>query len=340
MSLVAKGRVWTVWRHARHIGIIVALAAALAPAARAQGPEQAPDWPTRPVRMIVIASAGGPTDLVARLIADGLSKRLPQRVVVENRTGAGGNIAASAVAHATDGHTVLLTNTSHAVNRALYTRLDYDPVRDLAPVTVVAESPMVLLVPPNGQDRTVADLVARARARPGSVRYASSGSGGALQLVSLLFGSAAGIRMEEVAYRGSAPAVLDLAQGRIDMLHDAGITGFATAQGGQARALAVSSAARSAVMPEVPTIAEAGFPAATFSVWQVMMMPSATPSAVIGRLRDETAALLREEAVRRQLTTLGADRIVANRPEEARAYVAAEVERWERVLREAGIQPQ
>jgi len=319
--------------------LALAAAAALASGARA-GAQPAPDWPTRPVRLLVIAAAGGPTDLVARLVADGLSRRLPQRVVVENRTGAGGNIAAAAVANATDGHTVLLTNTSHAVNRALYAKLDYDPVNGLVPVTVVAESPMVLLVPPGGPDRSVADLVARARARPGSVRYASSGNGGALQLVSLLLASAAGIRMEEVAYRGSAPAVLDLAEGRIDVLYDAGITAFATAAGGQGRALAVSSAARSPVMPDVPTIAEAGFPAATFSVWQAMMMPSTTPPAVLARLHAETAALLAEEPVRRQLAGLGVDRILAEPPEASRAHVAAEVERWERVLREAGIRPQ
>jgi tripartite-type tricarboxylate transporter receptor subunit TctC len=318
----------------RCLGVLASLSAA--PAAWAQTAE----WPTRPVRVLVIASAGGPTDLVARLISDGLSKRMPQRFVVENRTGAGGNIAASAVAHATDGHTLLFTNTSHSVNRALYARLDYDPVKDLVPVTVVAESPMVLLVPPNSPDRTVQDLVARARQAPGRLRYATAGNGGALQLVSLLFIHAAGLKMEEVAYRGSAPAVLDIAAGRLDMLYDAGITGFATAQGGQARALVVSAAQRSPVMPDVPTIGEAGFPGATFSVWQVMMAPSATPDAVLRKLHAETAAVLGEEATRAQLRTLGVDRILANPPDEARNYVAAEVTRWESILRDAGINPQ
>ncbi len=316
---------------------IAALAglAALALPAQAQG-----EWPTRPVRVLVIASAGGPTDLVARLVSDGLSKRLPQRFVVENRTGAGGNIAASAVAKSNDGHTLLFTNTSHSVNRALYASLDYDPVKDLKPVTIVAESPMVLLVPPNGADRSVADLVSRARANPGTLRYATAGSGGALQLVSLLFINAAGLKMEEVAYRGSAPAVLDIAAGRIDMLYDAGITGFAAANGGQARALAVSAAQRSPVMPDVPTIGEAGFPAATFSVWQVLMAPSAMPDAVVARIQAAAAETLAEEATRKQLLTLGVDRIVGNTPAQAQDYVAAEIARWEAVLKNAGIQPQ
>jgi tripartite-type tricarboxylate transporter receptor subunit TctC len=321
---------------AARIGLLAGLAALIAPGARAQPAE----WPTRPVRVLVIASAGGPTDLVARLVSDGLSRRLPQRFVVENRTGAGGNIAASAVAHATDGHTLLFTNTSHAVNRALYARLDYDPVKDLTPVTVVAESPMVLMVPPQSPDRTVQDFVARARATPGGMRYASAGNGGALQLVSLLFLHAAGLQMQEVAYRGSAPAVLDLAAGRIDMLYDAGITGFASVQGGQARALAVSAPQRSPVMPDVPTVGEAGFPGATFSVWQVIMAPSSMPEAAQRVLQAETAAVLGEEAARRQLQTLGVDRIVANTPGEARTYVTAEIARWEAILKEAGIEPQ
>lgn len=299
---------------------------------------QAPEWPTRPVRVLVIASAGGPTDLVARLVSDGLSRRMPQRFVVENRTGAGGNIAASAVAHATDGHTLLFTNTSHAVNRALYSKLDYDPVKDLTPVTIVAESPMVLMVPPNSPSRTVQDLVSRGRAE--RLRYASAGNGGALQLVSLLFLHAAGLKMEEVAYRGSAPAVLDLAAGRIDMLYDAGITGFASVQGGQARALAVSAAQRSPVMPEVPTIAEAGFPGATFSVWQVIMAPSGMPEATQRALQAQVAAVLGEEATRNQLQKLGADRILGNTPDEAQHYVSREIARWEGILKEAGIEPQ
>ncbi|MBC9205283.1 tripartite tricarboxylate transporter substrate binding protein [Roseomonas aerophila] len=322
------------WR--RGMWLLAGLAALATPLSA-----RAADLPNKPIKLVVIASAGGPTDLVARLLADGLSRRLPQRVLVENRTGAGGNIAASAVAHAeADGATLLFTNTSHAVNRVLYNNLDYDPVADLVPVTVVAESPMVLLVPPNSPDRSVADLVARAKREPGRLRYASAGNGGALQLVSLLFLRAAGVKMEEVAYRGSAPAVLDIAAGRIDMLYDAGITAFASAQGGQARALVVSAPNRSPVAPDVPTVAEAGLPDATFSVWQVMMAPARTPPAVITTLQSATAAVLAEDAVRRQLATLGVDRIVGNNPAEARDYVAAEVARWEGVLREAGVSVQ
>ena len=298
-------------------------------------------WPNQPVRMILPYAPGGPTDVIARLVCDTLSQRLPQRVVVENRTGAGGNIGASAVAKARpDGATFLFTNTGHAVNRALYARLDYDPAKDLTPVTIVAEGPMVLLVPNSSPAKTLAEFVARVRAKPGEYSYGSTGTGGALQLVSLLFAKAAGLRMEEVPYRGSAPAAQDLVAGRIEMLYDAGVTGFPLATSGQARALAVSSAQRSAVMPDVPTVAEAGFPEATFSVWQGVLAPSGTPAPILEKLQQEIAAILAEGSLRTRLTELGAERIVVNTPAEARAYVDAEMARWEGVLREAGVRPQ
>jgi tripartite-type tricarboxylate transporter receptor subunit TctC len=319
-----------------------ALGGAAALAAPAPGQAQAgASWPDQPVRMVLPYAAGGPTDVIARLLCDTLSQRLPQRIVVENRTGAGGNIGASAVAKARpDGGTFLFTNTGHAVNRALYARLDYDPARDLTPVSIIAEGPMVLLVPTDSPDRTLADFVARIRARPGEVSYGSTGTGGALQLVSLLLARAAGLRMEEVPYRGSAPAAQDLVAGRVGMLYDAAPTAIPLAASGQARALAVSSAQRSTLLPEVPTIAEAGFPAATFSVWQGVFAPSGTPAPILDRLRQAIAAVLAEGSLRTRLTELGAERILANTPAEARAYVDAEMARWETVLREAGVRPQ
>lgn len=300
-----------------------------------------PEWPSQPIRTIMPYAAGGPTDIIARLLADALSQRLPQRVVVENRTGAGGNIGAGAVARAApDGHTLLFTNTGHAVNRPLYARLDYEPATDLTPVTIVAESPMAMLVPNGSPDRTLADFVTRLRAAPERYTYASAGAGGALQLVSLLFQRAAGVRMTEVSYRGSAPAVQDLIAGRLDMLFDAGISGFPVAQSGQARLLCVSGPARSPVMPDVPTIAEAGFPEGTFSVWQAVLAPARTPPAILDRLAAGIAAVLGDGPVRARLIEMGAERILANSPAEAKRYVDAEMTRWAAVLREAGVQPQ
>jgi tripartite-type tricarboxylate transporter receptor subunit TctC len=298
-------------------------------------------WPTQPVRLVLPYAPGGPTDVIARMIADALSQRLPQRVVVENRTGAGGNIGASVVAKSRpDGATLLFSNTGHAVNKSLYARLDYDPAADLVPVTVLAESPMVMLVPPGSPDRSVADFVARLRAANGRMTYASTGTGGALQLVTLLFLKAAGVRMEEIPYRGAAPAVQDLLAGRVDLLYDAGFTAFPLATSGQARALAVSAAQRSPVMPDLPTVAEAGFPAATFSVWQAILAPAGTPAPILARIQAEVAAALAEGPLRSRLVEMGAERLLANTPEEARRYVDAEIARWASVLREAGTQPQ
>ncbi|WP_270935041.1 Bug family tripartite tricarboxylate transporter substrate binding protein [Falsiroseomonas oryzae] len=312
---------------------LLAASALLATPARAQD-----NWPTRPVRMVIPYAAGGATDVIGRLVADRLSARLPQRVVVENRTGAGGSIGASNVAKSpADGHHLLFHNIGHAVTRPLYPQLDYDPEADLKAVTIVAESPMVLLVPPNSPHRSVADLVAFARANPERLTYGSTGGGGALQLVALLFLRAAGIRMTEVPYRGGAPAALDLANGSLDMLYDAGLTGFALAQGGRARALAISGPQRSPVMPDVPTIAELGFPDATFMVWQVILAPAATPAPLMSRIQQEVAAVLAEPATRSRLAELGAERLVGNTPAEAQAFVAQEMAKWAVILREAGV---
>ena len=322
--------------HRRHL-----LAAPLALPALAKAQAQDGPWPNRPVKVVMPYAAGGPTDVICRLICDRLSQRLPNRFVVENRTGAGGNIGASVVAHAPgDGYGLLFSNIGLAVVRALYANLDYDPVRELKPVTIVAESPMVLLVPPNAPWRTVAQLVADAKANPGKFSYVSAGGGGALQLVTLLFLKAAGIRMEEIAYRGSAPAVPDLAAGSVQMMIDAGATGFPLAQNGQARALAVTSTTRSLVMPNVPTMAESGLPDASFAVWQAFFAPAATPDALVARLQQEIAAVLAEPAVRTRLGEMGAERIIGNPPAEAQAFVRAEFTRWENLLREAGVKPQ
>jgi tripartite-type tricarboxylate transporter receptor subunit TctC len=314
-----------------------ALAGSLAAPASAWA-QQEPAWPTRPVRMILPYAAGGATDVIARVLADRMSQRLPQRIIVENRTGAGGNIGASAAAKSPgDGTTLLFTNIGHAVNRSLYTQLDYDPAKDLAPVTIVAESPMVMLVPPNAPWQSLAEFVADARAKPGRLTYGTTGGGGALQLVALKLIQAARLELTEVPYRGGSPAALDLAAGRLDMLYDAGATGFQLARGGQARALVVSGPSRSPVMPAVPTVGEAGFPDATFTVWQAVLVPGTTPAPLIARIHAAIAETLAEPGIRARLAELGAERVVGNTPEEAQAFISDEMARWASILRAANI---
>ncbi|HEY4253610.1 MAG TPA: tripartite tricarboxylate transporter substrate-binding protein, partial [Roseomonas sp.] len=180
----------------------------------------------------------------------------------------------------------------------------------------------------------------RAKAQPGTLNYATSGSGGALQLVTLLFLQAAGLQMQEVPYRGSAPAAQDLVAGRLSLLYDASITSFPLALAGQARALAVSSTRRSVVMPDVPTIVEAGYPDAVFSVWQAVLAPRGTPQPIIDAMQQAITAVLAEPALRQRFIELGAETVLGNTPAEAQRYVAAEMDRWQAVLRTAGVQPQ
>ena len=294
-------------------------------------------WPEQPIRMIVPYAAGGSTDVSARLLAEALSTRLPQRVIVENRTGAASAVGAEAVARAApDGHTVLFSNVGHSVLRVLNPRLGFDPARDLVPVTVVTEGPMVLLVSNDFPARTLAEFVREVRAHPGRYDYGTAGGGGSLQLAAFLLQNAAGLRMNEVPYRGGAPATLDLAAGRIAMLFDVGISGFQTAKGGQARALAVSGARRSPTMPDVPTLREGGVDA-EMALWQAVFVPAGVPREVQLRFQEAIAAALRDEAVAARIRDLGTDRIVLNTPDAARAYVDAETARWEALLRAAGV---
>lgn len=295
-------------------------------------------WPARPIRMVLPYAPGGATDVICRLIADRLSQRLPQRVVVENRSGAGGNIGASAVARsAPDGYTLLFTNNGHAVNKLLYTTLDYDPQKDLVPVTIVAESPMMLVVPASRPWRTLEDFVAAVRAAPDRYTYGTTGGGGTLQLVSILLLQAAGLKMTDVPYRGSGPAYLDITAGNLDMLYDASLSSLPLVQSGQVRALAVSTPRRMAALPDMPSVTEA-FPTAGFSVWQTILAPTGTPAPVIARLNREIAAVLAE--LRPRLAELGVERTVGNTPEEAVAYIAEETRRWPAIFQAAGIQAQ
>ena len=292
-------------------------------------------WPERPVRVIVGAAAGGSNDLVARLVAEALTVRLPFPVLVENRSGAAGMIGAETVARAVpDGHTLLLVNTAHAGLRIFVPNAPLDPYASLAAVSVLAESPMVMLVANGFQADGVKAFVAAVRAAPGRYDYGSTGGGGTLRMGALLFLRATGLEMNEVPYRGGGPAQLDLAAGRIAMLFDVGVTSFQTAKSGLARAFAVTTAQRSAAAPEVPTLRESGIDA-EMTVWQAIMAPVATPRAVRQEIQAAIAQALAEPALRSRFVELGADRVLGLGLDESEAYIAAEIARWEPILREA-----
>ncbi|WP_149540660.1 Bug family tripartite tricarboxylate transporter substrate binding protein [Siccirubricoccus phaeus] len=296
-------------------------------------PDAASAYPERPVRMIVGAAAGGSNDLVARLLAEGLTARLPHPVVVENRSGAAGMIGLETVARAApDGHTLLLVNTAHAGLRVFVPNASIDPHTGVTAISVLAESPMVMLVANAFPAADLRGFVEAVRAAPGRFAYGSTGGGGTLRMGAVLFLRATGLNMTEVPYRGGGPAQLDLAAGRIAMLFDVGVTSFQTARSGLARAFAVTSAARSPAAPEVPTLRESGIDA-EMTVWQAVMAPAATPRELREAVQSAIAQVLADPALRSRFAELGADRVLGLGVGESEAYLAAEVQRWETLLR-------
>jgi len=287
------------------LGAAAALCAA-AGAARAQGQGAAPAFPTRPLRFIVPYPPGGGGDTVARLIAPGMAETLGQPVVVENRGGAGGSIGAAAVAQAApDGYTFLLDAMGHIVNPLVLRGLAFDYARAFAPIGLIVFQPQILAVPATSPARTVADLVALMRARPGGLSFGSSGNATGPHLASELFLLRAGARAVHVPYRGGAPALADLMAGSIDFLFGTAGTLTGVAREGRIRALAVSSARRVAALPAVPTMQEAGIADYVFDEWNGLFAPAGTPPAILARLHRAMAAALAQPSVRERMATIG-----------------------------------
>lgn len=309
------------------------LAAACLLAASLVAPAASQTFPDRPIRLVVPFAAGGATDVGARVLAEAMAPHLPQPIVVENRVGGAGIIAAELVARApADGHTLLINNTSHSVLRLVVPNAPIDATTALAAVSVLSEMPMVMLVANNHPARDVREFISLARQNPGRWDYGSTGGGGTLQMAALLFLNAAGVQLNEIPYRGGAPATLDLAAGRIAMVFDVALTGVQTARGGQARAFAVTSRERSPALPDAPSLVEIGLDA-EMNVWQAIFTARGVPDAAKATLHRAIAAALGNEVVRRRMVELGVDRIVANPPAEAQRYIDSEVARWERLLR-------
>ena len=296
---------------------------------------QAPAFPDRPVRLVVPYTAGGATDVGARVLAEALARVLPQPVLVENRVGGAGMVAAEFVIRApADGHTILFNNTSHAVLRAVVPNASVDPIRQLSPVAILSEMPMVMLVSNGFPAADGRGFIAEVRAHPGKYDFGSTGGGGTLGMAALLFQRTTGLSMNEIPYRGGAPATLDLAAGRIGLVFDIALTGLQTARGGQARAFAVTGPARSPAAPEVPTWREIGVEA-EMVVWQAIFVAATTPAPLQAALHAAVARVQQDEALRRKWTELGVDRVLALPPAEAAAYVQRDVERWEGLMASA-----
>lgn len=317
---------------------IVSLFALIATAAFAQ-PDNAPNYPDHPVRMIVPWPAGGGTDIFARAIGQKLQQLLGQPFVVENRAGASGNIGASMVARADpDGYTILLATITLATNPSLYKSLDFDAMKDLAPITLIAGVPHMLVVNPTLPVKSVKQLIALAKEKPGKLTYSSAGVGSPFQIAAELFKQSAGVDILHVPYRGGAPAVADVVGNHVDMTFANLVAVLPLAKAGQVRALAVTGASRSGAAPDIPTMAEAGLPGYAFTSWFGVLAPAHTPPEIIRRLNAAIVKALRLPDISANLSEQGAD-LIAGTPDEFEAFLKAETAKWGRVIRAANIKP-
>jgi tripartite-type tricarboxylate transporter receptor subunit TctC len=295
-------------------------------------------FPGKPIHLIVPFPPGGGNDTVARAIAQQIGPDLGQPVVIDNRPGAGGSVGAELAARApADGYTLFLAGVgSHAVNPNFHRKLPYDPVKDFAPVSLIASAPSVLVVNPAVPARTIAEFTAYARANPGKLNYASNGNGSAAQLAAAMYETMAEVRMVHVPYKGIAPAMTDLMSGEVQLMFGTIVALVPHIQAGKLRALAVTSRKRSALLPEVPTIAESGLPDYQAGSWYGILAPAGTPREVIDRLHGVIVKALRQPDVAQRLAAEGAE-VIGSTPDEFAAHIKSEIARVGEVVRAAGI---
>jgi len=295
-------------------------------------------YPERPIKMVVGFSAGGGTDVIARILAPAMSAGLNQSVIVENRPGASGMLAAADVIRSTpDGYTLMMgSQTTFAVAPALYRKFAINPARDFAGVALAGASPLVLVVHPSVPARSVAELIALAKARPGAINFASGGIGTTPHMTGELFAQLAGIKLVHVAYRGEAPAINDLLGGQIPVMFANLSAVIGNVKAGSLRALAVTGAQRSPLTPEIPTLAEAAIPGFAAETWFAVVVPAATPRAIVGRLNAEMQRDVKDPDLARRVADLGMT-LGGGTSEELDAYIKAEIDKWGKVIRDADI---
>ena len=299
-------------------------------------------WPGKPVRIVVPYPPGGIGDTVTRALAQGLSEQLGQPVLIDNKPGASQMIGAESVAKAApDGYTLFLGSvTSLAINVSSQKKMSYDPQKDFAPVSMAFYSPLYLVVNPAVPVHSVRELIALAKAQPGKLTFASIGQGGSIHLAGELFRSMAGIDMVHVAYKGSAPALLDVIGGQVSLMFDAGVSALPQVRAGKLRGLAVTSSKRSSSAPELPTVAEAGNLAGyEATIWFGLVAPAGTPREITTRLATELAKVVRQPALRERFAPQGVE-LAATTPEEFADFIKAEIPKWGKVLKDANVAPE
>jgi tripartite-type tricarboxylate transporter receptor subunit TctC len=295
-----------------------------------------PAWPARPIRFIMPYAPGGSSEILARPIAQELSKNLGQPVVIDFKPGGGTTIGADLVAKSQpDGYTMVMMLSAHAINATLMPKLPYDTVRDFAPITLAATLPLVVVVPAQSPVRTFQDLVAAARARPGKLTFASAGPGNTSHLSVEYLKSQLGLDMIHVPYKGSGPAIIGLLGGEVDFMFDSLSSSLPQIRGGKLRAIAMASARRSRILPEVPTVAEQGVPGFDVSVWYSVLAAAATPAPIVQRLHAEFLRAMRAPEVKEKIEGFGYD-IVGMTPAETDAFIRSEIVRWGKVVKDSG----
>lgn len=295
-------------------------------------------WPAKPIKWVVPFPPGGAMDVIARTLGEKAGRTLGQPFVIENRPGAGGNIGADAVAKSpADGYTIMITSIGMATNKALYPRLSYDPQKDFAPVSLLAVVPNVLVVNASKTaDKSVADVIARAKRDPGKLTYASAGNGTSIHLAGEVFASMAGLNLLHVPYKGSGPAVTDMLGGQVDLMFDSITSARPHIQAGKLRALGVTSAKRSATLPDVPTIAEAGVPGYEVSPWFAVFAPAGTPQAIVAKINAALIDAMKQPDTLAKFETIGAEPI-GSTPQQLATHLDKELARWGKLIKERNI---
>ena len=299
----------------------------------------AADYPSRPLTIVVAFTPGGPSDVLSRIVGKRLTEILHQPVIVENRPGAGGNIAAEEVARATpDGYTLLMGNNGIlATNAALYKKLAYNPEKDFVPISLIGTQANILVVNPNVPANSLAELIALAKASPGALNFASSGFGAAAHLAGELFKTEAKINIVHVAYKGAAPALNDVLAGHVQMMFATSASVIGLIRNHKVRALAVTTLTRTALLPDLPTIDELGIKGFDATTWHGLVAPAGTPKEIIDTLHFAIVEALKDAATQKALTDLGVD-IVGNSPKEFETYIKSEIPKWTAVVKQSGAQ--
>ncbi len=319
------------WRRLSLVMSTALLASAAMPGANATEA-----YPSRPIRMIVPYATGGNADILGRVIGQGLTSALGQQVVIDNRPGANGVIGTDLAAKAPpDGHTLLFVATGHATNPSLYGKLPFDPVRDFTPVGLTSRTPLLLAVTPSLPARSVKELIAIAKNRPRELSFASAGNASSAHLAGALFNTLAGVKIVHVPYKSIAQATIDLIGGRMQVIFPSITSVLPHVKAGKVRALAITSAKRSALVPELPTVAESGVPGYEAAIWNGVLAPAATRGAIVRRLNAALVATTQSTDVKERITSMGAD-ATSSTPEAFAAFIRSEIAKWGRIIAASG----